>query len=136
MAEVTPHSKAGGKNDHEKTDANAFSLFVAGGGLLALLIASFVSMYFLWRVFENNPPGATTPLPETALKGVLPPKPRLQINPQADLAAFHAYEDSVLNGYGWVDQGSGTVRIPIDSAITLVARRGLPYDTTLERTGK
>jgi len=31
-----------------------------------------------------------------------------------------------LNSYDWIDQKAGTVRIPIDRAMQLLAQRGLP----------
>ena len=56
----------------------------------------------------------------------LPPLPRLQTRPAADLTAFRASEDLVLQGYAWVDQETGVVRIPVARAIELIAQRGLP----------
>ncbi|MGH9550659.1 MAG: hypothetical protein ACRD3W_14865, partial [Terriglobales bacterium] len=34
--------------------------------------------------------------------------------------------DKLLNGYAWIDPQKGLVRIPINQAIDLLARRGLP----------
>jgi mono/diheme cytochrome c family protein len=34
--------------------------------------------------------------------------------------------ESQLNSYGWIDEASGVVRIPINQAMALVAERGLP----------
>jgi len=42
------------------------------------------------------------------------------------LQRFRDNEDAKLNGYGWVDQNGGVVRIPIDRAKTLLLERGLP----------
>ena len=41
-------------------------------------------------------------------------------------AGIRAAEDQILNSYGWVDRSKGIVRIPIDRAIDLLAKRGLP----------
>ncbi|MFZ0747147.1 MAG: hypothetical protein WAM85_22280 [Terracidiphilus sp.] len=55
------------------------------------------------------------------------PTPRLQVdNGDSDLAALHQREDLLLNYYTWVDQSKGTVRIPIERAMELIAQRGLP----------
>ena len=56
----------------------------------------------------------------------LPAEPRLQTSPRQDLIDFHTQEDVVLNNYGWVDKNAGTVRIPIDEAMRITVRRGLP----------
>jgi hypothetical protein len=55
------------------------------------------------------------------------PNPRLQLDDgNQDTADLHAREDLLLNYYSYVDQGAGTVRIPIDRAMVLIAQRGLP----------
>lgn len=55
----------------------------------------------------------------------LPPEPRLQQAPILDLREMREAEDKILNSYGWIDQQHGIVRVPIDQAIDLLARRGL-----------
>ena len=56
----------------------------------------------------------------------LPPQPRLQSSPPADLKTLRAHEDELLGSYGWVNRQAGTVRIPIGRAMELIARGGLP----------
>ena len=134
MADTPSRLPTDGKNTHERSDANASNLTKAAGGLLVLIVGSFVAMYFLLKVFEGHPPEATSPPSPSAMRGVLPPDPRLQAKPAVDLESFRAGEDSILTTYGWVDKGSGIVRIPIESAIVKVAKSGLPFDSTLAHT--
>jgi hypothetical protein len=55
------------------------------------------------------------------------PTPRLQTDDgYQEIADMHAKEDLLLDNYSYVDQGKGTVRIPIDRAMELIAERGLP----------
>jgi hypothetical protein len=55
------------------------------------------------------------------------PTPRLQGDDgNQDTADLHAREDLLLDNYSWVDRSKGTVRIPIDRAMELIAQRGLP----------
>ena len=56
----------------------------------------------------------------------LPPEPRLQISPPADLQVFRRREEAELHSYGWVNRTSGIVRIPIERAMDLVLQQGLP----------
>lgn len=59
------------------------------------------------------------------------PHPQLQLDDgNTDLAALHDREDLLLNYYSWVDQSKGTVRIPIQRAMELIAQRGLPVAPT------
>ena len=55
-----------------------------------------------------------------------PRRPRLQVRPEIDLAAFRAQEAAILTTYAWVDKEHGIVRIPVEDAMRLVAERGLP----------
>ena len=55
------------------------------------------------------------------------PTPRVQLDDgNQDVADLHAREDLLLENYTWVDKGQGKVRIPIELAMQLVAKNGLP----------
>jgi len=55
------------------------------------------------------------------------PTPRLLIDDgDQDVAQMHARENLLLDNYTWIDQSKGTVRIPIERAMKLIAQRGLP----------
>ena len=43
-----------------------------------------------------------------------------------ELRQMRAAEEAVLNSYGWVDKDSGRVRIPIERAMEILAKKGLP----------
>lgn len=52
--------------------------------------------------------------------------PALQVNPASDLERLQESQRTILNSYGWVDQGKGIVHIPIDEAMKRVLANGLP----------
>ncbi|MGA3129391.1 MAG: hypothetical protein ABSD59_01230 [Terracidiphilus sp.] len=55
------------------------------------------------------------------------PSPRVQRDDgNQDMADLHAREDILLDNYTWADESKGTVRIPIERAMELIAQRGLP----------
>ncbi len=54
------------------------------------------------------------------------PTPQLETNERTELNKIRLREENILSTYGWVDQNAGTVHIPIDRAMDLVAERGLP----------
>ena len=56
----------------------------------------------------------------------IPPEPRIEVEPWQQLITVHSREDHVLTSYAWVDKSQGTVRIPIDQAIDVLAKKGLP----------
>lgn len=54
------------------------------------------------------------------------PSPQLEIDERNQLDKIRVNEEQVLNTYDYIDQNAGTVRIPIDRAMDLIAQRGLP----------
>ena len=42
-----------------------------------------------------------------------------------DLADIRAEDETLLAGYGWVDEQAGVVRIPIEEAMRLIVERGV-----------
>jgi len=52
-----------------------------------------------------------------------PPEPRLQENPTVELIRLRDTENVTLNTYAWVDPNAGTVRIPIERAMAILAER-------------
>ena len=110
---------------YEVSDARIGPLLRWGGILALVTAASFGLMVFLVSVFtsaaerrEHKPP----PMMVTGIQ--VPPEPRLQWRPNDELTRLRTEEETVLNGYAWVDKASGVVRIPIQRAIDLLAERG------------
>jgi hypothetical protein len=54
------------------------------------------------------------------------PAPQLEIDARTQLDSVRLREEQTLATYGYVDQKAGTVRIPIERAMELIAQRGLP----------
>src|SRR5690348_5001654 len=106
----------------ETGDVHAKAALLTGAGLVLGLWVIVVLVYPLFAYFNhasavNSPP----PIQAAAHGTPQPPEPRLQQNPQRDLKDFRAYEDSQLNGYHWIDRGQGTVSIPIEEAMHMIA---------------
>jgi hypothetical protein len=110
---------------HERRDVEVRRLVLFGVTLTLTVALSLIAMRLLFVYFVSHPPPAAPASPWAAASEV-PPAPRLQLTPQADLAQMRQAEDKLLNSYGWVDRKAGTVRLPIDRAIQLLAQRGLP----------
>ena len=113
---------------HEESDVNFRAIL--GFGVALIVVAAVVNLliYVLFGYF-NSREGVQAPAeyPLAAAQGHRePPEPRLQTNPRQDLADLRAKEDDQLTSYGWVDKNAGIVRIPIESAMTLMLERGLP----------
>jgi hypothetical protein len=108
---------------HETTDVNIGPIAKAVVGVVLLAVASYVFIWGILRYFNAREDAAQTVAPR-ALR--VPPLPRLQSTPVPDLKAVIDAENHMLQSYAWVNKDKGLVRIPIDQAIDLLAKRGLP----------
>lgn len=110
---------------HERRDVHIRGLVIFGVALFVSLVVTLLLMAKIFHYFAATqslgPPAS--PFAETR---VLPPQPQLQVAPRQDLSQMRKAQEAILSSYGWVDQSSGVVRIPIDRAIDLLAERGLP----------
>lgn len=113
--------------DHERSDIKVRGIIwcglALGGGLLlclGLMRGMFVELSR--RSLAQDAAISLVGAPQAAL----PPRPRLQQDPQQDLARFRIQEDRQLQTYGWIDKPQNIVRIPIDQAMELLLKRGLP----------
>jgi hypothetical protein len=103
---------------YERSDANPRLLTAIAVGIACFLAAAPVIVLLIFPGsssrggIERDPP--------------LPPAPRLQVKPRADLAALRDAETRQLNSYGWIDRSQGIVHIPVDRAMELLVQRGLP----------
>ncbi len=112
---------------HEERDANIAAVMWFALSLIVTLIMVLFLVKATFHFFSRGPAEVALPFnPATGFGAEAPPEPRLQLNAPLDLKRLREQEDAVLNGYGWVDKSSGTVRIPIERAIDLLAQHGLP----------
>lgn len=121
--DAAPHDSRG----YESSDANVGSVAKFGLGLAIICGIALILMVVMLNRFRAEKKAAEPALsPLAAQREALPPEPRLQIKPEADMDKYRAVEDSLLQSYGWVSREAGVVRLPIDRALELVAQRGLP----------
>ena len=114
-------------NDYERKDVDVRALFIIAFLLLLSGIAIFIVVALMLHYFKVHEPSVTAGqanIPVTRARDF--PQPRLLIKPGASLAELRAAEDADLNSYGWIDRNAGIARIPIDRAMRLILKRGLP----------
>ena len=118
----------------------ALAIFVAVAGILCYGIGKVINAQMKK---EDGPNNKWTRTAEVRELGNMPsspalqnkmaeltqqfPTPRVQTDDgNQDVADLHAREDLLLENYTRVDGKPGTVRIPIERAMELIAQRGLP----------
>src|SRR6478736_6449828 len=94
--------------DYERSDVDPRLLLGLALGAATLLVAAPLVLSAIYPAARHEP---------LHQPNQLPPAPRLQINPGADLGAIRASETSRLSGYGWIDRTGNIVHIPIERAL-------------------
>jgi hypothetical protein len=121
----TQHGVATGEIDRE---IDIKGIVRAGIGLLVIAVVVHLLIWWLLRGFDKlddrrdvrlTPIEAASPQPQDF------PLPRLQTTPEQDLRVMREEEDRLLGRAGWVNRQGGVVRVPVDVAIDVIARRGV-----------
>ena len=140
-----------GHGDYERRDIGISGVvyFMVGLAVAAVIVHFIVAG--LYRYLENRAesrqravsPLVTNPVRDTR---TLPPEfktdsegtdyqkyleknfpaPQLEIDERTELNKARLYEENTLSTYDYIDKDAGTIRIPIDRAMDLLAQRGLP----------
>lgn len=139
MTDETKHGSAAGNGGYESQDLQVSGILYF---LLTIVVGTAICMAGLRGVFAFldhrektlqppvNPLATNVPTdtrhiapgyPESAF-----PNPKLEEDERGQLNGIILDEDKTLYSYGWVDEKSGTVRIPIERAMELIVQRGLP----------
>jgi hypothetical protein len=110
---------------YELRDANTGAVL---GFLAFLAVVLAATLFGTWLVFRFFDYASRQPNPGSAFGGVrqVPAGPLLQVNPRQDLLKTYADEQALLENYSWEDRKSGTVRLPIDRAMDLLLKKGVP----------
>jgi hypothetical protein len=120
----TPAPRDALTRDYEPSDMSPRAIIYSlaalflGIGVSAALVAGLLALFAETR----------EPQPETAIemREIIPPEPRLQVSPSADLAAMEAETRRRLDGYGWSDRKAGLAHVPVSAAMQMIARHGWP----------
>ena len=98
------------------TDINIRRVLGSAGGVVIAIIIALALARGLLAAF-----GARIHDPARAPRES-PPAPSEQVRPIADYQKYREAEEAKLTAYGWVDRKSGIAQIPIERAMSLVAR--------------
>jgi hypothetical protein len=136
--ETHPANPTGnGGYEHSDIGARPVLYFLAGlavAGVLAYFVVDGL-YHFLDKRSEaeqapvnplvTNAPTDTRSIPKDYPQGAFP-NPKLEEDERGQLNDIRLKEEQTLSTYDYIDKTAGTVRIPIDRAMDLIAQRGLP----------
>src|SRR5271165_5180144 len=139
MSVQTHSANSTGNGGYERSDIGVagvlyFLLGLAVAGLLVYFVVDGL-YHFLDKRSEaeqtpvnplvTNAPADTRHIAKDYPQSAFP-SPRLEEDERGQLNGIRLKEEQTLSTYDWIDENAGTVRIPIDRAMDLIAQRGLP----------
>lgn len=110
---------------HQETDVTIRPIALFGVGLFAFVLLVAFSIH-RFMAYVGRLPDTTAALRSPLSRDEMPPEPRLQTSPPAEMEALRNQEDAVLESFGWVDRQNGIARIPVAEAKKLLLAKGLP----------
>jgi hypothetical protein len=111
---------------HELSDLRSGYVAFFGIALLVVLVISVAIASLIIHYKTVRHARLDTPIPRLAGEREAIPEPRLQIDAPNELRQLRAAEETALKSYGWVDKDAGIVKIPVDRAMEILAKKGLP----------
>jgi hypothetical protein len=128
-----------GNGGYERSD-------IGSAGVLYFLLGIFVAGLFIFFLVDGiysyldkrsqaeqapvNPLVTNAPADTRHISKDYPqdtfPNPKLEEDERGQLNGIRLKEEQTLSTYDYIDKNAGTVRIPIDRAMDLIAQRGLP----------
>jgi hypothetical protein len=139
MTDELHPANSNGNADYERRDIGVAGVVYFLVGILVALVFTYFIVDGLYHYLDKRSEAEQAPLnplvtnapadtrhiatdyPQDAF-----PNPRLETDECGQLNAIRLKEEQTLSTYDWLDKNAGTVRIPIDRAMDLIAQRGLP----------
>jgi hypothetical protein len=121
-----PRNAAAASPGYETRDAYApgvFGFLVILG--VVLVVVSLLS-WGLFRYFSAHP--VDQPASDSPFAGArqIPLGPQLQVNPREDWLKFREGQEKSLETYAWENRSAGIARVPIEVAMELLVKKGVP----------
>ena len=121
-----PQNASATTSGYETRDANAggvFKFLVALGMVLVVIALVCWGIFRYFLTHDVVQPASDSPFADTRQ---LPLGPQLQVNPREDWLKFREEQEQALETYEWENRTAGTVRVPIEEAMELLVKKGLP----------
>jgi hypothetical protein len=111
---------------YETRDANSggvLNFLIALGTVLCVTALVCWGMFRFFSAHDVDRPATDSPFADTRQ---LPMGPQLQVNPRVDWLKFREDQEKALHVYGWENRTAGTARVPIEDAMDLLVKKGVP----------
>jgi hypothetical protein len=121
-----PHNGSATTPGYETSDANAGGAFKFLMALGIVLVATALVCWGMFRYFSAHDMDRAASDSPFAGTRQLPLGPQLQVNPREDWLKFREEQEQTLETYAWENRSAGIARVPIEVAMDLLVKKGLP----------
>lgn len=105
--------------DYERSDVGLRLVGWLAAGLATFVVVTPLVLPLMFPLSTKH----ITPASRPAMSSNAPP---LEVTPRLTLQATRQEDARIARSYGWADRSRGEVRIPIDRAVDVLLRKGLP----------
>ena len=114
MSNAAEHAHSGSGYERREASVRLILFSIAGLAVTVVIVCGIVYGLFKWfegqYTAEGRDTQVATSLPST-------PGPHVEEFPATELKEMRGNEEAILHSYGYVDQKSGVVHIPIEKAM-------------------
>jgi hypothetical protein len=128
------HGAPAASSSYETRDANVRGVIGFLVGLSLMLVFTALVCWGMFKYFSASQVSRAPASPFSETRQ-LPTGPQLQVNPRQDWLRFRAEQEHALESYSWESREDGTVRVPIERAIEMLLKQGLPVAPSASSTG-
>ena len=121
-----PHNDSATTPGYETRDANAGGAFKFLMALGIVLMAAALVCWGMFRFFSAHAMDRAESDSPFAGTRQLPLGPQLQVNPREDWLNFREDQEQALETYAWENRSAGIARVPIEVAMELLVKKGVP----------
>lgn len=139
MTDESKHESTAGHGGYEHQDLQAAGVLYFYLALAVAVLLCILGLGGLFSLLDRREKALQPPVNPlvtnvaTDTRHIAPgypqsafPSPKLEEDERGQFTGLLLNEETTLNSYGWVDEKAGTVHIPIERAMELLAQRGLP----------
>jgi hypothetical protein len=120
-----PHNSSANPG-YETRDTNTGAIVNFLVILAVVLVLSGLVCWGMFKIFSTRAieqPATDSPFADTRQ---LPLGPQLQVSPREDWLNFRKGQEDSLQNFSWENKSAGIARVPIQVAMELLVKKGLP----------
>ncbi len=124
-----PNGKTPKELGYETQDVRWPLVLWSMASVIVIVLVSILGLLLVFSARDRMPTLRTLTPMSMAEERPIPTGPLLQARPPVDMKAYLDKSNAHMESFGWIDEASGKVHIPIERAMELAIEEGFPTGT-------